>query len=259
MHRRLVGLAILAMLLTLGQPPAAQAPGTANIPRTPDRKPNLSGIWQVMNTAAWNIEAHSAQKGVPAGQGVVEGGDIPYQAWALAKKKENYANRATADPESHCYLPGVPRASYLPFPFQIVQLPDAITILYEFAHTTRFMYTNGKPHPPGEIEWWMGDSRGRWEGDTLSVEVVHFNDQTWFDSAGNFHSNALHEVERWTLLDADHIGYEVTIEDPNVFTRPWKMSMVLYRHTEKNFQLLDYDCTAVDLEQYYPYPGVDRR
>ena len=114
---------------------------------------------------------------------------------------------------------------------------------------------NGTPHPPGHIDWWMGDSRGRWEGDTLAVDLIHFNDQTWFDKAGNFHSDALHEVERYTLLDADHINYEVTIEDPKVFTRPWKKSMILYRHKEKNFRLLDYECYGFDFEPYYPYPG----
>jgi hypothetical protein len=208
--------------------------------RTADGKPDLSGIWQVMNTAAWDIQDHNAQKGIPAGQGVVEGGELPYTTAAAAKKKANFDNRATADPESKCYLPGVPRITYMPFPFQIVQTPAQVTILYEYAHTVRNVFM-GTPHLEG-LFWWMGDSRGRWDGDTLVVDVTDFNDETWFDRAGNFHSDALHVVERYTLADADHINYEATIEDAKVFTRPWKMSMILNRHKEKNFRLLEYEC-----------------
>ena len=253
---------IVAALLSIVQGPAAnaaggaQATGTTAIPRTADGKPDLSGIWQVMNTAAWDIQDHPAQKGVPGGQSVVDGNDIPYQAWALAKKKENYERRATLDPETKCYLPGVPRITYMPFPFQIIQKPNELTILYEYVHAVRYIFTNGNPHPPGQIEWWLGDSRGRWEGNTLVVDVIHFNDQTWFDRAGNFHSDALHITERYTLVDADHITYAVTVEDPKVFTRPWNMSMVLYRHKEKNFQLLDYECYSFDFQNLYPFPDI---
>jgi hypothetical protein len=228
------------------------APAFGQIPRTPEGKPDLSGIWQALNTANIDIEDHAAQKGAPAGQSVVEGNQIPYQPWALAKKKDNYANRATLDPENKCYLPGVPRITYLGLPFQIFERSDLVTMLYEHAHANRFIYTNGTPHPKGPIEWWMGDSRGHWEGDTLVVDNVHFNDQTWFDHAGDFHSEDLHVVERYSLLDADHINYRVTIEDPKVFTRPWNIEMVLYRHVEKNFQLLEYECYGFDIEQYYP-------
>jgi hypothetical protein len=174
----------------------------------------------------------------------------------LAKKQENFANRATRDTEVRCFLPGVPRITYMGFPFQIVQMPDTTTILYEYVHAIRYIYTNGTPHPRGPIEWWMGDSRGRWEGDTLVVDVVHFTPNTWFDRTGNFHSEALHVIERYTLIDADTINYEVTIEDPKVFTRPWKMGMLLYRRKEPNIQLLDYDCYAFEWEKYYPYPGL---
>jgi hypothetical protein len=232
----------------------AQTP-TNTMPRTPDGKPDFSGIWQVMNTAAWDIQDHTAQKGVPAGVGVVIGNEIPYKPEALAKKRENYANRTTADPESKCYLPGVPRIMYMPYPFQIFQKPDQITMLFEYVHATRAIYTNGTQHPPGHIDWWMGDSRGRWEGDTLVVDIVHFNDQTWFDRAGNFHSEQLHLVERFTPLDRDHITYEVTIEDPKVFTGPWRMSMVLYRHREPNAQLLEYECFSFDNEFHAPVPS----
>ena len=233
----------------------AQASGTASIPRTRDGKPDLSGIWQVLNRANDNLLAHSASEGVPGGLGVLEGDEIPYRPEALKQKQENFANRQTRDTEANCYLPGVPRITYMPFPFQIIQLPEVTTILYEYVHATRYIYTDGSPHPEGPIEWWMGDSRGRWERDTLVVDVVHFGNQTWFDRTGNFHSEALHVVERYSLIDADHIDYVVTIEDPNVFTRPWNMRMILYRHKEPNFQLLDYDCYAFEWEQYYPYPG----
>ena len=220
------------------QPPAQQASG---LPRTPDGKPNLQGIWQVLNTAAWDILDHSARLGVPAGQGVVEGNELPYRPEALSKKRQNFENRATADPDSKGYLLGVPRIMYMPFPFQIFQTPDYVGMTFEYGGAYRTIYTNGTPHLKGPLNFWLGDSRGHWEGDTLVVDVVHFTDETWFDRAGNFHSEGLHLVERFTLADPDHINYEVTIEDPAVFSRPWKMSMPLYRRKERNVQLLEYD------------------
>ena len=222
------------------------------IARTPDGRPDLAGFAQVSNTAAWDIQDHPARKGVPAGQGVVDGNEIPYQPWAAAKKKENAAKRASADPESKCHLPGVPRITYMPFPFQIVQTPRELVVLYEYVHAVRTIHTNGTDHPAGAFEWWLGDARGRWEGDTLVVDITQFNDRTWFDRAGNFHSDALHLVERYTPTGPDHIDYVVTIEDPKVFTRPWTLRMILYRHKEKNFQLLEYECYAFDYEKYYP-------
>ena len=224
--------------------------GQGGLHRTADGKPDLSGIWQVMNTANWNIQDHNAEKGVPAGQGVVEGNEIPYTPAAAAKRKSNYENRATADPETKCYLPGVPRATYLPFPFQIVQTAGQITVLYEYAHTVRNIFV-GTPHIEGQLFWWMGDSRGRWEGDTLVVDVTDFNDETWFDRAGNFHSDALHVVERYSLVDPDHINYEATIDDKTVFTRPWKISLPLYRRMEKNAQLLEFKCVEYAEELIY--------
>jgi hypothetical protein len=231
--------AIAATLTILALAPAPAAGQT--LPRAADGKPDLSGIWQAVNTAAWNILPHPAEAGVPAGLGVVEGNEIPYRPEAAAKQRENHANRATLDPETKCWLPGVPRATYMGFPFQIVQTPTQASILYEYAHTVRNIFMNSQ-HPKGPIEWWMGDSRGRWEGDTLVVDVVHFNDQTWFDRAGNHHSEQLHVIERYTLVSANYINYEATIEDPKVFTRPWKMSMPLYRRLDTNMQLLEYEC-----------------
>ena len=236
---------VQAVLFSLAPVPAAGQTQTATetgvVRRTAEGTPDLSGIWQVMNTAAWDIQDHPAQKGVPAGQGVVEGNELPYLSAAAAKKKANYDNRATADPETKCYLPGVPRITYMPYPFQITQSQKQVTILYEYVHAVRNIFL-GTPHIKGPIDWWMGDSRGRWEGNTLVVDVLEFNDETWFDRAGNFHSDALHVVERYTPVGPDLINYEATIEDPKVFSKPWKMSMLLYRHKEKNAQILEYEC-----------------
>ena len=225
---------VIVLFVTL-----AASAQTANLPRNADGKPNLNGIWQVLNTAAWDIQDHTGQLGVPPGQGVVEGNELPYRPEALRKKQEN---RPSADPaEANCFLPGVPRATYMPHPFEIVQTPNTIAIRYEFGHALRLIPMNGK-HADGLPSTWMGDSRARWDGDTLVVDVNNFNDQTWFDHAGNFHSDSLHVVERYTMKNADHILYEATIEDPKVFTRPWKMSMPLYRRLETNVKLLEYEC-----------------
>jgi hypothetical protein len=234
---------LLAVMTATSQTPTYKAP------RTPDGKPNLNGIWQALNTANWDIEAHSAAPSqirelgasgaVPAGSGIVEGG-LPYKPEALAKKKANYANRLKLDPEIKCYLPGVPRAMYMPYPFQIIQSQKHIMILHEFARAVRTIYMDNQTEAPADS--WMGWSNGRWEGETLVVDTKGFNDLSWFDRAGNFHSDALHVVERFTARSADTLMYEATIEDPNVFTRPWKMSMPLYRHIEQNAQILEFRC-----------------
>ena len=223
-----------------GQSQAGAASGYDG-PRTPEGNPDLSGFWQVLNSAAWDIRAHNAQDGIPAGLGVVVGGEIPYQPWAAEQQQENYANRLTADPVRQCFLPGVPRITYMPFPFRILQTPDHVVVTYEFAHAVRIIYTDGSPHPLPN-DFWMGDSRGHWEGDTLVVDTTHFNGRTWLDAAGNFHSEALQVVERYTPTTPYHIDYEVTLEDPNVFTRPWTMRMTLYRRMDEGLQILDYDC-----------------
>jgi hypothetical protein len=206
-------------------------------------RPDLNGIWQVLNTAAWDIQDHPGQLGVPPGLGVVEGNEIPYQPGAAAKKRDNFAKRATADQtQANCFLPGVPRATYMPFPFEITQTPKLIAIRYEFAHALRTIPLDGSRHPEGLPGTWMGDSRGRWEGGTLVVDVANFNDQTWFDHAGNFHSDELRVIERYSLDGPDHMLYQATIEDPKVFTRPWKMSMPVYRRKDRNLRLLEYEC-----------------
>jgi hypothetical protein len=218
----------------------------AEIPRAVDGHPDFSGVWQVLNTAAWNLQNHHADKDVPAGRGVVVGDEIPYQPWAAAKKKANFEQRSIADPEAKCNLPGVPRITYQPYPFQIIQTPKTIAMMYEYVHALRTVYVNGTSHPKGHIDWWMGDSRGRWEGDTLVVDVVHFNDETWLDRAGNFHSDELHVVERYSFVDRDHVDYTATIDDPKVFTRTWDIAMPLYRRLEKDVQVLEYECYAFD-------------
>jgi len=244
---------LLAGTATVGQ---AQAP---RLPRTADGKPNLNGIWQANNTANWDLEAHAARRGpvialgaafaVPAGLSVVEGGTIPYRPAMLAKKKENQEKWLTDDPEIKCFMPGVPRANYQPYPFQIVQSPQTILMAYEFASASRIVRMNTKDEAPTDS--WMGWSRGRWDGDTLVIEVNGFNDSTWFDRAGNFHTDELKVTERYNLADPDHINYEATIEDPKVFTRPWKISMPLYRRVEKNAQLLEFKCVEFVEELMY--------
>ena len=242
----------VALAQSAGSAPVP-APGRPYAPpRTVDGYPDLQGLWQVLNTAAWDIQDHNARLGVPAGRGVVDGNEIPYQPWALEKKRDNFAKRATLDPETKCFLPGVPRVTYMPYPFQIVQTRDRVSILHEYNHALRHVYMNGNPHPKGPIEWWMGDSRGAWEGNTLVVDTVHFTAETWLDRAGNFHSEQLHLVERFTPTGPDHLRYDVTLEDAKVFTRPWTMSMMLYRIKEPQAELLEYECHAYLIEEGWP-------
>src|SRR5215470_17893692 len=229
-----------AVLMTAFQPgavPPASGVEAYKAPRTADGKADLSGIWQALNTANWDIQEHAARAGVvvalgaagavPAGLGVVEGDEIPYLPAALAKKKENFENRLTADPEIKCYLPGVPRATYMPYPFQIVQTPKFILMAYEFAGATRTIQL--EKSPPNPVDSWMGNSMGRFEGETLVVDVTGLQEDTWFDRSGNYHSDALRVVERYTPRSADVLNYEATITDAKVFSRPWKISMPLSR------------------------------
>ena len=242
-----------AMLLASA---AGQSVAPASIPRLADGKPDFNGIWQSIGGADVNLQDHIADKFSPGAQSVVEEHEIPYLPVALKQRQENFKKNRTDDPETaKCDLPGVPRITYARnLPFQILQKPDGdkITVLYEFAEAHRFLYTNGTGHPPGHINWWLGDSRAKWEGNTLVVDSVDFNDATWFDHAGDYHSEALHVVERYTLIDADHLDYKVEIEDPKVYSKPWHIDLLLYRRKEKDFQLLDYVCYAFDLEKYYP-------
>jgi hypothetical protein len=252
--------------------------------RTSDGKPNLSGVWQANNEANWDLQAHQARPGavtqrgvypyayaevpaapvlalgaaagVPGSLGVVQGdAQIPYTPDALARKQENAAHWIDRDPELKCYLPGVPRAMYMPYPFQIVQSSTKIEMAYTFSNAARAIHLDKVEGPPDDT--WMGHSVGRWEGDTLVVDVTHFNDKTWFDRAGNFHSDALHVVERFTPITPDALRYEATIEDPKVFTRPWKIAMPLYRRLEPNIQLLDYPC--IDFAEEFLYGNLRKQ
>jgi len=196
---------------------AATIVAQSSIPRTADGRPNLQGFWQVRNSPDENLEA-----------GFVEGGTIPYLPAAAAQRAKNAAAKATADPLSHCYIPGVPRIMYMEWPFQILQTKDHLAMLFEWSLDYRLIFTDGSPHYT-PLTPFMGDARGRWEGDTFVVDVISLNDRTWFDKTGTFHSDALHVVERYTMLDPSTIRYEATLEDPNVFTRPWKIRMELSR------------------------------
>ncbi len=250
--------AILAVLLA-----AFSAAGLAQeheAPLTPDGNPNLNGIWQALGSAHWNVEGHSAESGpvvemgalgaIPGGLGVVVGGEIPYQPWALEKRNQNRKDWLKLDPVVKCYMPGVPRAAYMPFPFQIVQTPDHILIAYEFASASRVIYMNRPDFEhPGDA--WMGHSRGRWDGQTLVVDVTNHVPDTWLDSSGNFHSDSLKVIERYTLTGPNHLLYEATIEDEKVFTRPWMVRMPLYRRMEEGMQLLEFKCVEFVEEMMY--------
>jgi hypothetical protein len=252
-------------------PLAAQMPYRA--PRADGGHADFNGIWQVLNEANYDLEAHHAKPAmavrpgpygpvpaapvlalgavgsVPPGLGVVEGGEIPYKPDALARRKENQEKWLSSDPEIRCYLPGVPRATYMPYPFRIFQNATSIFITYEYAGAVRDILL--KDPGPAQVDSWMGQSVGHWEGETLVVDVTGMNDQTWFDRAGNYHSEALHVVERYTRTSPAVISYEATIEDPKVFTRPWKISMPLYRRQEKNAQILDFKCVEFVEELLY--------
>ena len=252
--------------------------GQTSRPARIDGHPNLSGIWQANNEAHWDLEAHAARSGavtqpgyfpyeyarvpaapvlalgaaggVPGSIGVVQGdGRIPYTPDALAIKQENAANWIDRDPELKCYMPGLPRATYMPYPFEITQSATKVHMGYEFANAARTIHLDTVEDPP--IDTWMGHSVGRWEGDTLVVDVTDFHGKTWFDRAGNFHTEALRLVERFTPMTPNIIRYDVTIEDPNVFTQSWEISMPLYRRMEPNMQLLEYRCTEFVEEFMY--------
>jgi len=251
---------------------AADVPTSRPI-KLPDGKPNLNGIWQALNSANYDLEPHAARAAlamvpgqfvpvpapqvvalgaigsVPGGLGVVEGGVIPYKPEMLGRRQEHQKNWLTSDPEIKCYLPGVPRATYMPHPFQIFQNKDYVFFAYSYAGAVRNIFM--KDPGPAVADSWMGQSVGHWEGDTLVVEVRSFNDQSWLDRAGNFHSDALVVVERYTPKGPDHLWYEATLTDPNVFTRPWKISMPLYRNVEPDAQLLQFKCVEFVEELVY--------
>jgi hypothetical protein len=235
--RALLAFCFLALSLS-----AQQRPYRA--PRTPDGKPDLQGIWEAYGTANADLEAHSAALGIRAGESVITDpadGKIPYQPEARTRQEANFTKRATADPVNRCFLPGVPRITYMPFPFEIFQTPEFVAITYEYVHASRTIHMNKSPHPD-DIEFWMGDSRGHWEGETLVVDVADNNGDTWLDSSGDLHSAAMHVVERYTRTGPDTLQYQATIDDPKVLTKPFTISLPLHRHTGPNAQLYEYEC-----------------
>jgi len=223
--------------------------------------PNLNGVWQAINTANWNLEGHSASAtafpqlgalfAVPPGQSVIadNNGTIPYTPEGLKKRQENRAGWPKSDPEAKCYMAGLPRATYMPYPFQIVQGEKDILFVYEYAHANRVVHMNG--HDESPVDSWMGWSNGKWDGDTLVIAVNGFNDLSWFDRAGNHHSDALTVVERYSLAPGGNLNYEARIEDPKTFTRPWTIRMPLYRLRDTNAQLLEYNCVEFSEELLY--------
>jgi hypothetical protein len=216
---RLAGVALIMFVASL---PISAA---ESVPRSPDGRPNLEGIWQAGGNTASDV-----------------GGSIPYQPWAVEKKAQNFKERRTADPLANCYLPGVPRLMYLAHPFQIFQTPSVVAVTFSWAYDFRIIYTDGSTPPPG-IDFWLGDSRGHWDGDTLVVDVTNHNDKTWFDKAGNFHSDQLHVIERYTLTSADTIQYVATIQDPKVFTKEWTIRVPLHRQKQLD-RLPEYHCNV---------------
>jgi hypothetical protein len=256
-----LGLAAIAALAAAPSLAQSQSAAKQTRPARIAGQPNLNGIWQAMGTAYWNLEAHSAQKiegfyrlgsiaAIPAGQSVIDGdGKIPYLPAALAKRDENRKNWPEADPEVKCYLPGIPRATYMPYPFQIVQGGGNILFAYEYNSANRVVFMSNHQEPP--VDTWMGWSNGHWEGDTLVIETTGFNDSTWLDRAGNYHSSALKVTERLTLDGENTIRYSARIEDPNVFARPWTINMPLYRRLEPNAEILEFKCVPFVEELLY--------
>lgn len=247
---------------------AAQAQPATQMPRSADGHPDFSGVWQSLNTAHWNLEPHvsdypvvlqlGAQFAVPPGLGVVQGGKLPYRPEALAQRDRNFANRLTDDPEGKCYLGGVPRSTYMPYPFQIFQNTDEIVMTYQFATGLRRITVGGKDEAP--LDSWMGWSNARWEGDTLVVAVSGLNGQTWLDRAGNYTSAAARVTERYTLLSPNHIQYEATIDDPEVYSQPWTIRMPLYRIIDENYRMLEFKCEPYAEEKLYGHlrkPGTE--
>jgi hypothetical protein len=235
----------------------APAVRSADVPRTGDGQPDIQGYWrQRNNVTTYSLEegeAHRAEHIRITGQAAATGrpivdppsGRIPYQPWAAAKAKflldvhTGPERPEDLDPVSRGFMEGVPRIN-LQTGFQILQTANRVVILYEYGHHYRVIPLDERPHLPGDILLWMGDSRGRWEGNTLVIDVTNHNDQTWFDQVGSFHSRALKVTERWTAVDADRIDYDVVIDDPKVFTRPWKMALNFVRNTEPGYEQLEH-------------------
>lgn len=219
------------------------------IPRLSDGRPDFSGVWQSMTTANWDVLTHGASAGppeygallaVPPGRGIVDGDEIPYLPEAAAQRDRNAENRWAEDPEMKCFMPGVPRANYMPYPFQIFHSEQHMLFAYQFAGAARIIHLSD--HQPSALDSWMGWSNASWDGDTLVVDVTGFNGQAWLDRSGNHAGNALRVVERYTFAGPDAIDYEATLEDPGTFSRPWTMRFRLYRHPDPDAHLMEFKC-----------------
>jgi hypothetical protein len=251
--RRIAAVAASMLLLGVaGISAAASSAAATDIPRLANGRPDFSGIWETTSKADYGLEPHGTRVDAPPFAGAVEGGFIPYKPEALAQRNRNFENRAKDDPRLKCWTLGTPRGIYYPEPFQILQRERDLTILFQFGHSVRTIHTNGTKHPKEKKGLWMGDSRAHWEGDTLVVDVTDLYEETWLDRAGNFHSSDLHVVERWTFLDANTIEYKATLEDPEVYERPWTLSVILHRHREKDFQLIENYCFTLPYDDFYP-------
>jgi hypothetical protein len=258
--------AAVATALTMTAEPVSGQETDYQAERTASGHPNLNGIWQALGSAHWDIEGHSARPGpvvemaalgaVPGGLGIVEGGEIPYRPEARAQQQENLEYWLDRDPAVKCYMPGIPRANYMPYPFQLVQTDEHMLFAYEFASASRIVYMD-RPDMQAPVNSWMGHNRGHWEGETLVIEVTDQMPDTWFDSAGNHHSDQIKVTERYTALSQNHLMYEATIEDPEVYTRPWTISFPLYRRIDDNMQLLEFKCVEFAEELMYGHLRKD--
>ena len=258
--------AVLATTFMVVAEPAAEQSTDYRAERTADGRPNLNGIWQAIGASHHDIEGHAARPGpvvemaalgaIPGGLGIVVGGEIPYTAAARAQQQENLEYWLDRDPAVKCYMPGIPRANYMPYPFQIVQTPEYVLMAYEFASASRIVYMD-RPDMQSPVNTWMGHSRGSWDGETLVIDVTDQVPDTWLDSSGNHHSDQLQVVERYTALSENHLMYEATIEDPEVYTRPWQVRFPLYRRIDENMQLLEFKCVEFAEEHMYGHLRKD--
>ncbi len=267
---RRLGVAIILLTMPLFMNSCG---GKADPISEPANARNLTGVWQVLNSANYDLEAHHARHAmqlvegpwgpqpdkrvlalgavgaVPAGDSVVQESVIPYTAEALAQRNENRKYWIDRDPEVKCYLPGVPRATYMPFPFQILQNDEAVLFVYEYANAVRNIYTQDPGEAP--LDSWMGQSYGYWDGDTFVVEVTAQNGQTWLDRSGNFASSNVNVTERYTKIGANHIRYEATLVDPEVYSKPWTIEMILYRKIGNEARLQEFNCVEFVEELLY--------
>jgi hypothetical protein len=252
--------ALAAILVTSATAPAAtKAPATHKtahadgIPRARDGHPDFSGIWQTLSEADYDLEPHAGRRDAPPSQGVIEGGRIPYLPAALAKRQANFERRATDDPRLRCFALSVPRGVYYQAPFEILQRPSSLTLVHQFGNQVRDIHTDGSLHPDDpDPQLWLGDSRGHWEGDTLVVDITGFNEDSWLDRAGNYHSDKLHVAERWTFRDANTIAYSATLDDPKIYSKPWTINIQLNRR-EPGLKLIEDYCFTLEYADHYPH------